>query len=68
MAPPIIDAKAESRFPSGQNSRPDMAVTPQAPTGFARRPRMNDQTRVLSGSFRNFTGIANMGPNQRRSG
>ena len=31
MAPPIIDAKAESRFPSKRNSRPDMPLLHEPP-------------------------------------
>src|ERR1700730_6471262 len=39
----INNAKAESKFASAWISRPDMPFPRRAPTGIARRPRMNDQ-------------------------
>ena len=42
-APTIINVNAESKFASAWISRPDMPLLRRAPTGIARRPRMNDQ-------------------------
>ena len=42
-APTIINVNAESKFASACISRPDIPLLRQAPTGIARRPRMNDQ-------------------------
>ena len=68
MAPPIIEAKAESRFPSDQYSRPDMAVTPGAPrVPFGRRPRMNDQRGCRRGRFVCLW-VLQICPNQPRQG
>src|SRR4029077_9175141 len=43
MAPPIINAKAESKFISAWTSRLDITLLRRAPTGIARRPRMNEK-------------------------
>jgi hypothetical protein len=42
-APPIVNANAESRFSADCNSCEDMSLLHRAPTGMARRPRINDQ-------------------------
>jgi hypothetical protein len=42
-APPIINANAESKFVSAWTSCLDMALLRRAPTGIARRPRMNEK-------------------------
>ena len=42
-APTIINVNAESKFASAWISRPDIPLLRRAPTGIARRPRMNDQ-------------------------
>jgi hypothetical protein len=42
-APPIINANAETRFSADCNSCGDMSLLHRAPTGIARRPRINDQ-------------------------
>lgn len=42
-APPMINAKAESKFASACTVRPAMLLLHGAPTGIARRPRKNDQ-------------------------
>jgi len=42
-APPIIIANAESKLGSACICRPDMPLLHRAPTGIARRPRMNDK-------------------------
>jgi hypothetical protein len=42
-APPIVNANAETRFSADCNSCEDMSLLRRAPTGMARRPRINDQ-------------------------
>jgi hypothetical protein len=50
-APPIINANAESRLPSARTILPAMTLLRRAPTGIARRPRMNDHKAVRTGSL-----------------
>ena len=42
-APPIVNANAETRFSADCNSCEDMSLLHRAPTGIARRPRINEQ-------------------------
>jgi hypothetical protein len=39
----MINANAESKFTSARTTRPVMLLLRRAPTGTARRPRMNNQ-------------------------
>ena len=52
IAPPIINAIAESKFNPARNSRTDMPWLHLAPTGISKKPNDDQKDKSLSGQDR----------------